>query len=998
MDRINYNSHLSLVNPPDLENQSTSADFSNTEAAENSRNYFQTLRTRALDIFRRLFVTQPITINNPSLQSQQERSSRITIEENLSQPDDHLQTHLRTDINLDHAARFFSNLPRFSEILSERRRRLGSFELPSSIDSTEILPTDFIFSFKEGVQRSLNAQFFFSELLKKKRLNGTCIASEFYITANTDSDRRNIELNSEIFSWVQVDDIKMLIIDASKKPDELHFFGLEVLFNAGPITLNGSIVEPNSVMKWSYNSSEQSILTQQTNPELFELVNAVLANGGYNGLKDVLTEELFETIKNGFLSPRNADEERLLSECFEKNWQKIEQPCLLNYPKGVHGEAIYWMLGSTIALGRFAKFESTNPEISGKIQYFAALGYFRSQFNALLKFRGDNPEKTIIYHAPALGMTYFGNNPSYVGVAFSDAAKSFQQDLEALNRSRLSSNLLPIKVRVQFEITNEDGLECAKIAELQPKELLPIENFLSIARLEEDVFQLKELETEFTPACFSLLINFFKGCLGKDYCIQSNDFQMPPKVLYLGEWKNDPNALLLWMQLKTKKNHLASGFAIKSYEYFMHFKRSFLSKKGDSEEILSLQVNEKGDVLSIRLNNKPVPFDFFIQKDSNWTEQFLLARNYFLENYAFHRKVDYIEIHSLVISLLPELVLKQLNNINPKIALPYVSFLKDDLTSQPSNDAGGVRTQFLTSLFLNLLDGSTSRTLEIEEHSKTLRVSNPPSLEEIDLLFCFSNILSLCFYRDECIIGRLFPDSYFDLIKECIGIKKNLAEEILLTLAKIIAPIEQHPLWDIFSEEIINLPLPEGVHRAIENLKLFDLLDPIPDLIAIKKQVRDFLINTYQGCVISAQIIAYKLPKSMKTDFKSLSTLELSQKIQGLPFNREEIANRICYFGTDPVLTEKTTWLKEFILEKPKEWVLRFLFTITSQETITSFTRIFINSTTGITCCAHTCSKNLDIPNTHTDHGTAFGLTVDNKTKFFNNLLLTMSQCEFDMI
>ncbi len=107
MDRINYNSYLRLVNPHDLENQSSSAAFSNTEGEENSLNYFQIFTTRALAIFRRLFVTQSITINDPSLQFRQERSSRITSQQILSQPDDHLQTYLRTHINLDHAAQFF---------------------------------------------------------------------------------------------------------------------------------------------------------------------------------------------------------------------------------------------------------------------------------------------------------------------------------------------------------------------------------------------------------------------------------------------------------------------------------------------------------------------------------------------------------------------------------------------------------------------------------------------------------------------------------------------------------------------------------------------------------------------------------------------------------------------------------------------------------------------------------------------------------------------------
>jgi len=134
--------------------------------------------------------------------------------------------------------------------------------------------------------------------------------------------------------------------------------------------------------------------------------------------------------------------------------------------------------------------------------------------------------------------------------------------------------------------------------------------------------------------------------------------------------------------------------------------------------------------------------------------------------------------------------------------------------------------------------------------------------------------------------------------------------------------------------------------------------------------------------------------------FFLLDAPAISDQIQGNPFSRQDIANRVVCHINNRVLQEKTAWLKEFIYQQPEEWVFRLLSTVTGERAVTAHTVIKISAArSGLYCVAHTCFKSLDVPLQHVDTGSDVpldGSVLSNKQKFFNNLTMTMNQEGYD--
>ncbi|MBI3236311.1 MAG: hypothetical protein HYZ48_01170, partial [Chlamydiales bacterium] len=165
------------------------------------------------------------------------------------------------------------------------------------------------------------------------------------------------------------------------------------------------------------------------------------------------------------------------------------------------------------------------------------------------------------------------------------------------------------------------------------------------------------------------------------------------------------------------------------------------------------------------------------------------------------------------------------------------------------------------------------------------------------------------------------------------------------------------------------------------------------------RALRGYLVETYRPFVDAAQIVAEQIPWRLKEEWRNSTAVEMSAKIQGVAYDKEQVVRLIdTNYSHHPVVLQKAEWLREFVRDQDEEWGKTLLRTVTGSDAISAGTRIYISVTDRDVCVAHTCSRTLDVPTTHTAFGTAEGEEVDDKQKFFNNLTLTLSFASaFDM-
>ena len=364
-----------------------------------------------------------------------------------------------------------------------------------------------------------------------------------------------------------------------------------------------------------------------------------------------------------------------------------------------------------------------------------------------------------------------------------------------------------------------------------------------------------------------------------------------------------------------------------------------------------------------------------------------------------------LRIHPLILEKQPEKVLHLLaaskNLQNP---VPTVVFLKDDLQPAIGTDTGGLRNQLLTELFKYLLDEDTTRTIKIQNQIPQLQ--NPPTENEKQSLRELGILLGECFANESMISGRIFPDYYFQLLKNPSLLKASITNHEL---------IEMFEGFEFDDNTKLQLAIYKKPTITVEDkafIKQTYALYPsdMSELNDKPNGFHDFIANSfseaYRQTIFAAQIIAQgmndALNVSQKQELQNINAADLSERIQGTSFNRETIANCIKYEGGFGVVIEKVKWLKEKIKNPntDKQWVEKFLFAVTGYSCITTKTKITIADTTEYNCMAHTCYAQLDVPTVHTDVGSDVGsadLTCEQK--FFNNLQLVIDTgSHFDML
>ncbi len=266
-----------------------------------------------------------------------------------------------------------------------------------------------------------------------------------YVGPSTEQEfkiQEKIELDPQIFCWSRTRGVEKDILAASKKTGEIHLFGVASQYNSTE-AISAFTPPPGQAMSYSEADNTQGPKSQRTNPLLFELVNGYLANGGFNMLANVLDEKSMPALYHGYLTPQDVETEESVAQNFKDRWTHVEQPCVSSHPDQGGSESVYLMMSAAPAYGHYGSPKT--PLSSITIQFYAALANFTAQFNQVLHLAQSNPDKKIVYHAAAVGLGVFENNPDKVGRAFAIAADHFKNQL-------LSSEIPLEQVRVQFEV------------------------------------------------------------------------------------------------------------------------------------------------------------------------------------------------------------------------------------------------------------------------------------------------------------------------------------------------------------------------------------------------------------------------------------------------------------------------------------------------------------------------------------------------------------------
>ena len=231
-------------------------------------------------------------------------------------------------------------------------------------------------------------------------------------------------LDSSIFYWHTTTGVENDIPEASRD-ESIHLFTVASQYNAAE-ALDPHTPCVGKAMEDSKKDNTQGPLAQRTNPIIFEVVNAFLANLSFNMLERVLPAG--SHLEHGYLRPDESTVKKL-GDTMCKNYAKIECPCYESKPRA-DGESVYLMLGAAPALA-YAKIkhltETCQPlEINTpdfyNLEYWAYLGSFSTQFKQALFLIKAHPDKKVVLHITGTGIGVFGCHEEIFTTAFKKAA------------------------------------------------------------------------------------------------------------------------------------------------------------------------------------------------------------------------------------------------------------------------------------------------------------------------------------------------------------------------------------------------------------------------------------------------------------------------------------------------------------------------------------------------------------------------------------------------
>ena len=565
-------------------------------------------------------------------------------------------------------------------------------------------------------------------------------------------------------------------------------------------------------------------------------------------------------------------------------------------------------------------------------------------------------------------------------------------------------------------------------------------NFIAI--LSADVVEryhlkkaFEDLEEKFNAHELQLLFQFLKGNLGSRYRFNTSDGLIKSaRTLDFG--RSGEDTVRVWMRVEEIANDKdtdddeTDGEKDVNHNYYINLQLDCTyNAYGCDFAKLSICLNAAGEIKEVGVDGEVGDAKAVKEAIATWSDRFAKGMHSFLMTHAFQKSDTYdLVVHPVMVSKFPELVLKHLCRdkgwpVGTKFRISKgVKFLMDTLEVGSGIDAGGLRKQLVIDLCRHLMDGSPSRTIKMSG-SGIPKLSGPQAKEEIDLLICFGQLLAVCIENGGFSIGRLFPDNYFGLLSGLFGVSRSFTRrEFIISTEEFVAGDEDRTLWDLYKN-------PRKLTREQKKLLTTSSLceeEEIPeypwrwrDLPIIKEFVsndykewvkgliEDYLLdpaNGYplQGIMLAAQAISMGMQSCNDPDRIRLSKdVDLSMSIQGEPFSRTGIADRIFCDTNDPVVHQKAQWLKEHICDPttPEEWVKRLLETITGMPVALASTRIKFNAFVGgRDCIAHTCSCSIDIPTSHINFYTPPEFPIQtNKQFFIHSLEVTMSETRFNM-
>lgn len=522
-----------------------------------------------------------------------------------------------------------------------------------------------------------------------------------------------------------------------------------------------------------------------------------------------------------------------------------------------------------------------------------------------------------------------------------------------------------------------------------------------VERAKEQRDQLRELANRFNPACLSLLFGFFSGPKAVHFRYNASANEQQKGMLevdnILGE-EGEAEVFCIWVK-------------IENGNYRFNFQESLQYHRASQEKKLGITLSPQGEILSVWMNGSEIsPEDFqteLYDRDSEWNKRLTKIIHQFLLQQAFNPNYELpwhdfvIAVHQLAIQQVPEAILERLDE-GGNLQIRNISFLKDSLERQDGIDAGGLRKEFVSLLALSLLDGNSARHIKMSSKMPDLK-----NVAEIPMLNRLGRLISLCQRDNDLIIGRLFSDHYFKLLRHIAGVYNGqpLSEEQLMEAINILT--QEPQALNLSNEAATELawihscvfndsPLTEEQKQYVKDVLMLDVSEG-----NYHQALRQYLLDAYETRVKAAWHILQGMSNNDRNLFKYGYYATLSIQVQGMAFNRQNIVSRIemnAQAQQSPVIRQKVEWLKAHILDEntPQEWVERFLFTVTGQKALSSASKINISVANDSKCFAHTCFNRLDVPTTHTDVGSDEGSHPDNRAKFFNNLALNMSVSGYD--
>lgn len=538
-----------------------------------------------------------------------------------------------------------------------------------------------------------------------------------------------------------------------------------------------------------------------------------------------------------------------------------------------------------------------------------------------------------------------------------------------------------------------------------------------VEELKSEHSAMLDLENKFNPQSLNLMLNFLKGPLGVDYRYNATAGKSESKKLL--PFGND---IVVWMRSE-ESQVMTRGQSSSATEtkYYINFQKKDAYNRSLASDKLGIMLNGDGTIGSVRVDGQPADVGQVFSADAPWNRRLTDGINQFLETHALNKSIANVNIalHPLLLSQRPEAALQHLCSTGSFKINQGVNFLDDELQRGPGIDAGGLTKQLMGDLGRYLFDGSKSRTVKMASGIPAL--SKPDAAGEKEILKNFGKMLAVCYQNEGFVVGRIFPDKYFTLVKALLGVNPPISDDLVIQLSKdeITSDDNMRWMWDVYNNP---RPLTSDEKEMVELIGICEENEIPQDAPGVKNLIKNYLLTDYPGNLRNKVLAAHAIGEGIKSGvtqqqmqvFKNLPIDALSLKLQGVQFSREDIARRVVCQAWEPAVRQKAEWLKELILDHstPESWIKSLLITITGLPVVTASTTIKIKSTPGDFCSAHTCFNTIDVPFNHVNNGThpskivpnVNNLTDSNPLKFAtykqyfkDNLQITMNETGFDM-